>query len=205
MRAAPTEERSRERIERVAVRLFARYGYDGVSLQRIADEAGLHKSTLFHHYASKLDLLDSVLNDVVDRVLECTRPLSEESRPDLETLLSVVDALVDHFSEEPEAARLVVHAMTAPDDSEVRHAGSVERVVAFFSSVLTWLERARRLGVVRKLSIRQAIPNVMGAVLFYPAVASGLADLVGEAPFSSRAREIRKAELRRLVRGMLTD
>jgi AcrR family transcriptional regulator len=200
--AAP-ELRSRERIDRAAVKLFARYGYEGVSLQRIADDVGLHKSTLFHHYKSKLDLLDSALDAVIARVLEHMQPLAREARPSLSTLLAVVDALVDHFSDEPEAARLLVSVMTAPDDSEVRQAGSVERALAFYSGIATWLERARRIGVVRKISIRQAIPNLMGLVLFYPAVAADMAELVGSEAFSARAREIRKAELRQILRGML--
>src|SRR5690606_20462707 len=123
--------------------------------------------------------------------------------PELDTLLDVLDHLVDHFSEEPDAARLLVSLMTAPDDSEVRSAGSAERAMTFYVALASWLERARRLGVVRQLSIRQAIPNLMGLVLFYPAVSRDLADLVGPEPFSERAREVRKAELRRLVRGML--
>lgn len=202
MTAAP-ELRSRERIDRAAVTLFARYGYEGVSLQRIADEVGLHKSTLFHHYRSKLQILDSALDAVISRVLEHMQPLARETRPSLGTLLQVVDALVDHFSEEPEAARLLVSVMTAPDDSEVRRAGSVERALAFYEGIASWLERARRTGAVRKISIRQAIPNLMGLVLFYPAVASDVAELVGNDPFSCRAREIRKQELRQILLGML--
>jgi hypothetical protein len=44
---------------------------------------------------------------------------------------------------------------------------------------------------------------VIGPVLFYPAVAHDLAELVGPEPFSSRAREIRKRELRLLLAGLL--
>jgi TetR/AcrR family transcriptional regulator, upper aerobic nicotinate degradation pathway regulator len=200
---ALVEPGSRDRIDQVAVRLFARYGYDGVSLQRIANEVGLHKSTLFHHYGSKLEILDSVLDVVVDSVLACIQPLLEQPKPELETLLEVIDALVDLFSDNPDAAGLLVSVTVAPDDSEVRTAGSAERAMAFYGGVASWLERARRFGVVRKLSIRQAIPNLMGLVLFYPALADELADLVGPEPFSPRAREVRKAELRVLLSGML--
>jgi len=48
---------------------------------------------------------------------------------------------------------------------------------------------------LRDLSIRQAIPNLMGLILFYPAVANDLRDLLGADAFSPRARQIRKAEL----------
>ncbi len=204
-RAAPkrSHERSHQRIHRAALRLFARYGYEAVSLQRIADEVGLHKSTLFHHYGSKLELVDEVLDAVVERVLVDVAPLEAEQRPDLATLYSVVDALVDRFSDEPDAARLLVSVMSSPDDSELRTAGSAERSMRFYGAVASWLDRARRAGVIRRLSIRQAIPNLCGLVLFYPAVASDLAVLVGPEPFGGRAREVRKKELRHVLRGML--
>jgi hypothetical protein len=76
-------------------------------------------------------------------------------------------------------------------------------VLEFYVSLATWLERARRQGVIRPLNIRQAIPNLIGLVLFYPTVAGDISDLVGPEPFSPRAREIRKRELRITVRGML--
>jgi AcrR family transcriptional regulator len=193
---------SRQRIHRVALQLFARYGYEGVSLQQIADEVGLHKSSLFHHYRNKLELRNEIMEAVLEDVLACVRPLVE-AEVSIDTFLEGFDRLVDHFSEQPEAARLLVSAMSAPDDSDLRRGRATDRVLEFYVSLAGWLERARRLGVVRPLNIRQAIPNLIGLVLFYPAVAGDLSELVGTDPFAPRAREIRKQELRILVRALL--
>jgi len=84
-----------------------------------------------------------------------------------------------------------------------RSAGSAERVTAFYTGLATWFDRARKAGVIRRVSIRQAIPNLMGVVLFHPAVATDLAELMGPEPFSPRARQARKAELRRMLFGLL--
>jgi len=196
-------EGSRQRIHAAAIALFARYGYEGVSLQRIADEVGLHKSSLFHHYRGKLELVDEVIDAVLERVLEWVRPLADEDPPRLQSLLRAIDRLVDHFSEEPEAARLIIAAMTASGDSELRRSEATERVVEFFTTVSRWLDRARKAGVIRPLSIRQAIPNLIGIVLFYPAIARDHDPIVGPGPFSLRARQVRKVEVEYVVRGML--
>jgi AcrR family transcriptional regulator len=196
------EDGVRERIQVSALELFGRYGYDGVSMQRIADAVGLHKSSLFHYYSGKLELLDDALGTAVSRLLSLLAPLLVEERPTLETLNQAVRLLVDHFSEHPQTARLVVTLMVAPDDSEVRKLPSSERSLGFYLGLSRWLERARRAGVIRACSIRQAIPNLMGLVLFYPAVAGDLRELVGAEPFSARAREVRKEELTRLVQAM---
>ncbi len=57
---------TRSAILRAAVRLFSRAGYDSVSVDEIADEADVAKGTLFRYFPSKIDLLKSYLNEVVD-------------------------------------------------------------------------------------------------------------------------------------------
>src|SRR4030067_1287876 len=49
-----------EKLLLVAANLISRKGYDGVSLQEIADKVGIHKSTLFHYIKSKADLFSQV-------------------------------------------------------------------------------------------------------------------------------------------------
>jgi AcrR family transcriptional regulator len=197
-----TEDGSRERIQAAALKLFGRYGYDGVSLQMIADDVGLHKSSLFHHYRGKLELMDDAMQGIVAELLRLLAPLLEETQPSLRTLYASLDRLVEFFSDRPEAARLLVTMMTATDDSDLRKLPSAGHALTFYLGISRWLERAKKTGVVRKLSIRQAIPNFMGLVLFYPAVAHDLRELVGPDAFSSRARQIRKEELTRIARAM---
>lgn len=49
------------KIQNVATTLFSEKGYDGTSMQEIADAVGLHKSTLFHYVRGKEDLLRQIL------------------------------------------------------------------------------------------------------------------------------------------------
>lgn len=48
-----------------ALRQFAAAGFDGASLQRIADDAGLSKSSVLYHFGSKEALLDAALRPAV--------------------------------------------------------------------------------------------------------------------------------------------
>ncbi len=47
----------REELTRIAARLFAERGYQGTSLADLATELGVQKPSLYHHIASKEDLL----------------------------------------------------------------------------------------------------------------------------------------------------
>lgn len=52
---------TRERILLAALRLFARHGYEAVSVSDIAGELGMTKGALYRHYRSKRDIFDSIL------------------------------------------------------------------------------------------------------------------------------------------------
>jgi AcrR family transcriptional regulator len=47
----------REELTRIAARLFAEQGYQGTSLADLAEALGVQKASLYHHIASKEDLL----------------------------------------------------------------------------------------------------------------------------------------------------
>jgi AcrR family transcriptional regulator len=53
----------REELTRIAARLFAAKGYQGTSLADLAEELGVQKPSLYHHIASKEDLLWEVASE----------------------------------------------------------------------------------------------------------------------------------------------
>lgn len=50
----------------LAAELFFRHGYEGTSMQDVADAAGLHKSSLYHHVRSKVELLEIISTSALD-------------------------------------------------------------------------------------------------------------------------------------------
>jgi AcrR family transcriptional regulator len=60
----PLAERSpydRDRVVDVAVKVFTERGYDGTSMADIARALGVHKSSIYHHVASKEQLLEEAV------------------------------------------------------------------------------------------------------------------------------------------------
>lgn len=57
--------------------LFARNGYDGVSLRAIAGKIGIKESSLYNHFKSKADILETLFNEFIKYVPE-TRPSDRE-------------------------------------------------------------------------------------------------------------------------------
>src|SRR5579863_9163351 len=61
--AAPVSPVSatRTRILDVALELFSEHGFDGTTLQQIADRLGVTKAALYYHFRSKDDLLRALI------------------------------------------------------------------------------------------------------------------------------------------------
>ena len=60
----------REEILQIALELFARKGYDRVSVREIAREAGLSQAGLLHHFSTKEELFLEVLRRRDDRAAD---------------------------------------------------------------------------------------------------------------------------------------
>jgi len=66
----PDEPDTRTRIQQVALELFTENGYEATSLREIAERLGVTKAALYYHFKTKDEILDSLVNDRVERVAE---------------------------------------------------------------------------------------------------------------------------------------
>lgn len=64
------EKNTKEKILEEALKLFARSGYMGTSMNDIASQLGVTKAALYKHYSSKQEILDSIVEKMnqMDRV-----------------------------------------------------------------------------------------------------------------------------------------
>jgi len=81
-----------------ALRQFAAVGFEGASLQRIATDAGLSKSSVLYHFASKEALLDAALRPAVEDLAGVVGHLTDlgGDAPRPEFITEFVDYLFEH-------------------------------------------------------------------------------------------------------------
>lgn len=89
----PRHEDRRGTILRTAARLFAERGFDGTSLDVIADELGMHKATLYHYINSKQEVLYQILVQSFADVDEVIIAVQDKSRPVVDRLREFALAL----------------------------------------------------------------------------------------------------------------
>src|SRR5260370_26279766 len=92
-----TKNKLRE-ICRIAARVFYEKGYDGASMQEIADAVGLTKAGLYHHIGSKDRLLFEIMNygmDILEEtVLLKVRAIADPRERLRQTIAGHIDLIV---------------------------------------------------------------------------------------------------------------
>lgn len=146
--ARPMNPTRRSALVDAAADAFVRHGFGAASLNAIVAEAGIAKSSLYHHVGDKEDLFDLVLADrlaaLVDRIpLPDPATLSATSFwPTIDDALAALERAAIEDPRSLEAGRLV-HLSDCPDVPSLRAFGEI--LHAWFVAAL---DRGRELRVV---------------------------------------------------------
>jgi AcrR family transcriptional regulator len=83
---------TRDRILETALDLFIERGYEKTSLREIAERVGVTKAALYYHFASKEEIIRTLVQPLFDQM----GPLAEAlaSRPDLKTWSEGLAAII---------------------------------------------------------------------------------------------------------------
>jgi AcrR family transcriptional regulator len=73
-----TSTASRERILKVAERMFAEEGFDRARVELIAAEAGVNKALIYYYFKCKEDMLDRIVEQIIDEGRELQQSVLEE-------------------------------------------------------------------------------------------------------------------------------
>lgn len=72
---------TRQRLIDIAVQLFTRYSFAGTSLQMIADQLGVTKAAVYHHFHTREELLTAVVEPVLAQLRAVVEPAEAQRTP----------------------------------------------------------------------------------------------------------------------------
>jgi AcrR family transcriptional regulator len=137
-----------KRIVRTAERLFARNGYDGVSVAEVARVAGVSKAAVFHHFPRKIDLYRTIFSSAAGDFRRRMAPTLDFGEGVREGVRRFLRARARSHKERGSAVRLVMREM-AEGSSRLRGALRQADVAASYRVVQNALEDAQRRGLIR--------------------------------------------------------
>ncbi|MCP4873611.1 MAG: TetR/AcrR family transcriptional regulator [Proteobacteria bacterium] len=183
----------RETLISAAITAFANHGYAAASLDRIAEEAGIRKSSLLHRFGSKqalyLESLAAVLGNLGEMV--ATAATSDGSFVDrLDGLSSVI---TDYLSDEPRAARLLYREVMDLGPFFAGSGGDVYRQV--LATAVAFVQAGSDSGVFDVGSASDTIISIVGVHLTYFATHELSEQVTGAPIFDEAGRARRKREV----------
>ncbi|MCX5999698.1 MAG: TetR/AcrR family transcriptional regulator [Chloroflexi bacterium] len=93
-------------ILQAAERLFGQKGYRGVSIDEIAEAAGVSKGLVFYHFTTKKALVERIVKDGVTTLLMRWDAIAQSGEPGQAKLRASVEALLDIFKSRPYLLRI---------------------------------------------------------------------------------------------------
>ncbi len=127
-RPSVTEQRAEQILDAFEI-CVARYGVEGSTLEKIAEQAGLARALLRHHVGNRDDLLDALVNRFLERsdqqteLLVAALPSKHRARTLIEflfdpaydnsTMIMVASALIIAANDRPQLAERLRHWVTA--------------------------------------------------------------------------------------------
>lgn len=148
MNSAQNLSQGARAILQAAAALFAQEDFASVSVGAIAERAGVSKSNVFHHFASKEELFLAVMREAGASHAEFAEQLLTEPGPCLPRLRRLIDFEIADFLANPQKAQLVLRALSNQSAGNGHHlaAGIFKRN---FRAVVELLAAGQRSGELR--------------------------------------------------------
>jgi TetR/AcrR family transcriptional regulator len=170
---------SAEQIRVAATQLFATLGYEGASLQAIADQVGVTKQTLLYHYPSKEALRSAVLDGVFAHWRQRLPQMLEAVTSGHRRFEALTEELIAFFQDDSDRARLLIRELL--DNPREMRRLLTQNLRPWILLVAQYIREGQRSGVVQpavdaEAYVLHTILLVLSSVAVAPLTAGLLAD-----------------------------
>lgn len=154
---------TRDAVFDSAAVLFAKSGFDGVSVDDIARAAGVNKAMIYYHFADKLSLYRAVLADGLSRMGATADGIASSADGPVIKLDRFIDAFVRMTEARPWMPSLMLREIA--EGAPRLDAGTMSHMRLVISSFAAILAQGQESGVFRRVHPILAYESVIGPII----------------------------------------
>ncbi|MBJ93975.1 MAG: hypothetical protein CMP23_05795 [Rickettsiales bacterium] len=194
----PRNPVARETLLSAAVSAFADQGYAAASLDRIAEQTGIRKSSLLHRFGNKEALYLEALATVLGNLDELVQEAAESTEDFVQRLDRLSRLITDYLTGEPRAARLLFREVMDRGPFFSGVGGPV--FLHVLNTAVTFVEAGTAAGEFHTNDAADTVMSIVGIHLTYFAIHE-LSEQVRDEPiFTAPARDRRRMQVVEQVR-----
>jgi TetR/AcrR family fatty acid metabolism transcriptional regulator len=148
----------RQEILDAAVRVFARKGFHAARVGDIAAEAGVAHGLLYHYFASKDELLETIFREAWAELLQAFRTAEETDEPAPEQLRKVCAIFLRTWRNTPELVTVLVR--------EIARSGELQHRIEDVGEAFRVIERIVARGQERGELRRDVDPRLTATIVY---------------------------------------
>jgi TetR/AcrR family transcriptional regulator, upper aerobic nicotinate degradation pathway regulator len=134
---------TRDSILRAAIKVFAKHGFDGGSVEKISKAAKSVDRMIYYYFGNKEGLFVAVLEEIYRRFNEAEAALDLDPAKPVESLEQVIHFVVQYYRDHPEFVSL----LNSENLHRGKHIGKSLRAREYSSPAIGTTERVLRSGV----------------------------------------------------------
>jgi AcrR family transcriptional regulator len=174
-------QNTRDNILRAATKVFARYGYEGGSVEKISQAAKSVDRMIYYYFGSKEGLFIEVLEEMYRRMNDAEVALVLDLEQPVASLQGVIDFVVSYYNKNPEFITL----LNTENLHRGKHISKSNRARDYSSPAITivrqLLESGARQGVFRPgMVARDVYLLIVATAYFYVSNRHTLSAFLGE-------------------------
>ena len=179
--ASRARDSTRNKILKAATRIFARYGYDGGSVEKISKSAKSVDRMIYYYFGSKEGLFIEVMENAYRRMNDAELKLKLSNSKPVEGLYEVIGFVLSYYRKNPEFITL----LNLENLQRGKHIAKSQRAREYSSPAIATVGELLQTGIAQGLfradvSARNVYMLIMATAYFYMSNRYTLSVFLGE-------------------------
>lgn len=130
-----------------AIREFSGNGYNGATMDNIAENAGVAKGTLYYHFKSKEEIFKYIITEGMELITEEVKEAADKERKDLDKLRAICKVQLSMVYKNKDFFKVVMSQLWG---QEIRHLELRKVIKAYINTIEGYLISAVGQGAIKE-------------------------------------------------------